>query len=132
MKWITLAVLTLVITAAAIAAEPQAVKTAPSATALDQQIRVLLLERDRVLSELDAQFAVAASEDRTAIEQEYSALQSTYEIQVLELMVQYYDLTGNVELRERATTNLAQLQAPAPRVSSDAAVGGVTQTTEGQ
>ncbi len=132
MKWITLAVLTLVITAAAIAAEPQAVKTAPSATALDQQIRVLLLERDRVLSELDAQFAVAASEDRTAIEQEYSALQSTYEIQVLELMVQYYDLTGNVELREHAATNLAQLQAPAQRVSSKAAVGSETQTTEGQ
>jgi len=132
MKWMTFAVLTLVMTAAAIAAEPQALKTAPSATALDQQIRVLLLERDRILSELDAQLAVAASEDRAAIEQEYSALQSTFEIQVLELMVQYYDLTGNVELRERAATNLAQLQAPAPRVSSDAAVGSETQTTEGQ
>lgn len=76
MKWMTLAVMTLVIAAAAVAAEPQAVSTPPTAEALDQQMRALLLDRDRVLAELDAQFAAAASEIRAAIEVKYSALQN--------------------------------------------------------
>jgi len=132
MKWMTLAVMTLVIAAAAIAAEPQAVPTPPTAEALDQQMRALLLDRERVLAELDAQYAAAASVERTAIETEYSALQSSYEIQLLELMVQYYDVTGNFELRAHAAANLAQLQTPALTSSPAAATDRAAQTTEGQ
>lgn len=113
MRWMMRMALTLVMAATVLAAAPEAPSNAPAdAAALDQQMRALLLEREQILNEIAEQAKAAPASERTAIDQDYAATQVQYEIQLLELMVQYYELTGNTELRERAEENLAQILAP--------------------
>ncbi|MBL0061331.1 MAG: hypothetical protein IPP40_07555 [bacterium] len=115
MKWMIITAAILSLAVAAIAAEPQSEGSPSTVKLLDEQMRDLLLERDQVLAGLNAEYAAALPSERTALEATYAATQVSYEIQLLELMVQYYDLTGNTELKNRAVANLEQMLAPTPR-----------------
>lgn len=112
MKMWKMVLAALVVVSTAWANEPAAPGQTPDpAVALQQQIKTLLLEREQRVAEMDAQYPTLAPHERTAFDVAYSNLIESYEIQVLGLMVEYYDLTGNVELRQRAEESLAQLAA---------------------
>lgn len=122
MRWMMMLAMVSIIATTAIGSAPNAESNLPvDATALDQQMRNLLVEREQTLNDLAEQVQSAPLSERTALDAGYAATQVEYEIRLLELMVQYYEVTGNVDLRERAAESLAQLLAPTPTGSADAA-----------
>lgn len=112
MNWMIKLVLIAVVALPVFAAEPVSAPSTDQIQALDQQMRDLLQEREAVLSQMRDENLRAAPSERVAREAEYAQMQSQYEIQLLELMVEYYALTGNEELQARAEANLEQMLAP--------------------
>lgn len=112
MQWMTKLAMILVIATAAVAASSEVTGSLPvDAQTLDRQMRTLLLEREQNLTALAKQAKSAPLSERTARDAEYAAMQVQYEVQLLELMVQYYEASGNEELRNSAAQNLAQILA---------------------
>lgn len=90
-----------------------AVTSTEQIQALDRQMSDLLQEREAVLSQMRDDNMLAPLGDRVEREAEYAQMQEQYEIQLLEMMIEYYGLTENEELRTRAEVNLEHLRAPA-------------------
>lgn len=133
MQWMSRLAMIMLIAATAIAAAPETTRSlSTDAQTLDQQMRSLLLEREQILAELAEQAKLAPLSERTARDAEYAATQTQYEIQLLELMVQYYELTGNVELHDRAAENLAQILAPEAKGTLDSDTGNRSSQSETQ
>lgn len=133
MRWMFRIAMTLVIAGVMWAAAPEASQPLPTdAQTLNQQMRALLLEREQILNELAEQAKLAPTSERTVRDADYAATQTQYEIQLLELMVQYYELTGNVELRDRAAENLAQILAPAATGAPEPSAGNRAPQSETQ
>lgn len=82
------------------------------AQVLNQQMKDLILEREAVLTQMEEEARLAPLSERVAREAQYAEMQVQYEIQLLDMMVEYYDLVGNEQLRLRAEANLAQILAP--------------------
>lgn len=124
MKWMSKIVMILVIASAALAADSQSTSQLQSeAELLDQQMRALLVEREAMLTQMADEIKLAPLSERVARETEYADLQTHYEIQLLELMVNYYEITGNEELLVRASANLDQLLAPQLNGEQDKHIG---------
>lgn len=113
MRWMSKLILVLCIGAVAFAAAPDQNSTvADDARMLDQQIRALLLERETVLNQLSEDAKLAPLSERVARDAEYADTQVRYEVELLNLMIEFYGITGNEELLQRAEANLAQILAP--------------------
>ncbi|MCB9365573.1 MAG: hypothetical protein H6508_00100 [Calditrichaeota bacterium] len=110
-KWRIMVAIAMVATAAW-ASEPAVPDQTPDpVAALQQQIKDLMLQREQATAEMNEQYATLAQSERTEFDAVYAEMLESYEIQTLELMVQYFDLTGNTEQRLRAEESLAVLQA---------------------
>jgi len=108
----------------AFAEEEKSIEALPTdAQVLDQQMRDLLMEREAVLTQMAEDMKTAPLDERTARDAEYADMQTQYEIQLLEMMVEYYEVTGNEQLRLRAEANLAQMLAPAATGTPEAVNG---------
>ncbi|MCB1060920.1 MAG: hypothetical protein KDB65_11860 [Calditrichaeota bacterium] len=112
MKWMLKFLLIAVIALPIFAAEQSAATSTDQIQALDQQMRDLLQERETVLSQMRDDNLQAPLSERVAREAEYAQTQEDYQIQLLEMMVEYYGMTGNDELRARAEANLESMLAP--------------------
>jgi hypothetical protein len=120
MNWMIKFVLIAVIALPVFAADQVAATSTDQIQALNQQMRDLLQERETVLSQMQEDNLLAPLSERVAREAEYAQTQQQYEIQLLEMMVEYYGLTGNEELRARAEANLDQLLSPMATGTPDA------------
>jgi hypothetical protein len=69
---------------------------------LRHQLQATLTERDVALHDLAVRHDAAKAEDRTTLEKQSAEMQTDFERQYLQLLVDYHALSGNTEAKAQA------------------------------